>query len=144
MVFCNQAFGGVLEAGQAGKTHGIFSAFDMDLGAGIGGRDGFGDTGRQAISAQDICFLDVAASRAVTGLGITAGLGSEVLDGGGVSINDGSLGGGVAGGVSIAATEFGGAVGVDIVNSFSKGLSGSAFGVGTAGSLKIVFEVHSV
>ena len=44
-MFRNHAFGGVLEARQAGKTDVIFSAFDVDLGAGIGGRHCFGDIG---------------------------------------------------------------------------------------------------
>lgn len=42
---------------------------------------GLGDVTALAISAQDICFLDVAASRVLTDFGVIAGLGKEVLDG---------------------------------------------------------------
>ena len=88
----------------------------MIFGVGTGRREGFGAvTGCEAISAQDIDFLGVAVDAIGDCFGVAGGVsGSKVLVVdfdwliGGVSINAGSLGGGgVAGGVGIAATAFG-------------------------------------
>ena len=90
----------------------IFGAVSVHLGigfaAGIGRRDGFGaTTGREAISAQDIGFFGVA-------IGVIGGVSWSEVFGvvfdeatGGVCNDVVSLrGGGVAGGVGIAATAF--------------------------------------
>ena len=113
----------------------------VGFGAGIGRREGFGaTTGREAISAQDNGFLGVATGAVSDCFGVAGGVaggvsGSEFLgitsEGiiGGVSNNAGSLGGGgVAGGVSTAATAFG----VDLAYSLGvvvAATASSAFGV---------------
>ena len=127
------------------------------LGVAIGRRDGFGAmTGREAISAQDICFLGVA-------IGVAGGVkGSELSEVdswgvvGGVSIIAGSLDGArVAGVVGIVATAFGveggvgigadTAIGVVSAGSLVEISAGSAFdeegGVGMAVSLGVVFAI---
>ena len=106
-----------------------------DFGVGIGRRDGFGAmTGREAISAQDNCFLGVA-------IGVAGGVsGSESFEAafgwliGGVSTNAGSLGGG---GVAGADT----AIDVGIAGSLGVGSAGFAFGV--EGGVGIAFGVRS-
>ena len=112
----------------------VSSAFGTDFSAGIGRRDGFGaTTGREAISAQDICFLGVAG-------GVP---GSEVFG----AVSDEVESGGVAGGVGNAATALDvsiGAMGVrSAANAFGVeggvGIAATGFGVGTAVSLEVSF-----
>ena len=154
--------------GVGGQVFGAVSVHvDTGFGVGTGRREGFGAlTGREAISAQDICFRGVAIGVGVAGgegtssdveTGVAGGVrGSEVWEvdsdwlTGGVSINAGSLGGGgVAGGVGIAATAFGvgsGVVGVAVslsmVSAGSLGVvTADSLGVVTAGSLGVGFAV---
>lgn len=100
--------------GVGGQTIGVPSVLvGKILGIGDGRLDGFGDISREAISAKDIGFLDVAgASGTVTGSGVVGGLGSEVSVvvsrelAPGVSINASSLHREVSKRIGIAATGF--------------------------------------
>ena len=91
----------------------------MIFGVGIGRREGFDAmTGREAISAQDICFRDVA-------VGVAGGVnGNEISEvdfwcvTGGVSINAGLLDGeSVAESVSSAIVIVAGSLGVEVAKN---------------------------
>ena len=131
--------------GVGGQVNGAVSTiFGARFGVGIGRREGLGaTTGREAISAQDICFLGVATGAESDCFGVGGGVsGSEVFGvvfdevTGGVSSNVGSLcGGGVAGGVSTAATAFG----VDLAYSLGvviAAVADTVFDAGSAVSLR--------
>ncbi|KAG7008418.1 hypothetical protein G7Y79_00006g020380 [Physcia stellaris] len=100
-------FGDGVRGGVGGQAMLAFSnGLHTNLGVAIGRREGFGATGREAISAQDIGFLGVAAdeesegvsqggvlserSRTISGVGIARGksFGDEGGDEGGEEVID--------------------------------------------------------